>query len=144
AAEQAAVTATNALAASVTIDGTNDQFQITLDGKATTLTLAHGTYTPADLASSLQTAINGSPDLAGRSISVGLTNNKLTFTSARYGSASQVAFGSGNANAALGLTGAESDNGVDVAGSFLVNGVAEKATGNGQFLLGNTGNANTD
>jgi flagellar hook-associated protein 2 len=54
-----------------------------------------------------------------------------------------VAIGGGNANAALGLAGTESDNGVDVAGSFLVDGVSEPAAGHGQFLIGNSPNANT-
>jgi flagellar hook-associated protein 2 len=34
--------------------------------------------------------------------------------------------------------------GQDVAGSFMVNGVTEAATGSGQVLKGNAGNAHTD
>jgi flagellar hook-associated protein 2 len=43
----------------------------------------------------------------------------------------------------LGFAGGESGSGTDVAGDFLVNGQVEKATGTGQFLTGDAGNANT-
>jgi flagellar hook-associated protein 2 len=143
AAQQGAVTSSNDVASQVTIDGTNDTFAITLDGKSSTLTLAQGTYTQSQLATSLQTAINSDTDLVGRSIAVGVSNNRLTFTSGTYGSQSQVTIGSANSNSVLGLNGNESGNGTDVQGTFTVNGITEAASGNGQFLLGNSGNANT-
>jgi flagellar hook-associated protein 2 len=43
----------------------------------------------------------------------------------------------------LGLTGSESDQGVDVAGSFVVDGQTESAIGRGRVLSGNADNANT-
>lgn len=44
----------------------------------------------------------------------------------------------------LGFGAAASATGQDVAGSFLVNGASEAATGGGQVLTGKAGNANTD
>jgi flagellar hook-associated protein 2 len=143
AAQQASIASSNDVASQVTIDGTNNTFSITLDGKSSTLTLAQGTYSQAQLATTLQTAINNDTDLTGRSIAVGVTNNRLSFTSGTYGSQSQVTIGTADSNAVLGLNGNESGNGADVQGSFTVNGVAEAASGNGQFLLGASGNANT-
>jgi flagellar hook-associated protein 2 len=143
AATQASVTATNALAGSITIDNTNNTLALTLDGKAFSVTLATGTYTATSLASMLQNSINAATAQNGRQISVGLQGNQLTFTSNSYGSNSQVAVGNGSANAPLGLAGTETATGTDVAGDFLVNGKVEAATGNGQYLVGNGGNANT-
>ena len=82
------------------IGSTNDQFTLSLDGKNTTLTLADGTYSQDALAQMLQSAINSDSDLSGRQISVGVQGGQLTFTSASFGSSSQVSIGSGNANAA--------------------------------------------
>ena len=143
AAQQASLTSSNDLASQVTIDGTNDTFAITLDGKSSTLTLAQGSYSQSQLATTLQTAINNDTDLVGRSIAVGVTNNRLSFTSGTYGSQSQVTIGTADSNAVLGLNGNESGNGSDVQGTYTVNGVTEAATGNGQFLLGGSTNANT-
>jgi flagellar hook-associated protein 2 len=67
----------------------------------------------------------------------------LQITSQQYGSGSQVAFAGGGTLAALGLTGAETGTGSDVVGQSVVNGQIEAATGSGQSLSGNSGNANT-
>ncbi|HZT83021.1 MAG TPA: flagellar filament capping protein FliD, partial [Gemmataceae bacterium] len=145
AATQGSMTATNALAASTVIDSTNNTFTITLDGVASgTLTLAAGTYTPDQLAQQVQGLVNNDAALAGRQVAVSLSGGKLVFTSASYGSASRVAIGTGSALSALGFTGTEGGTGQDVAGNFVVNGVVEQATGNGQLLTGAAGNANTD
>ncbi len=51
AAQQAALTASTALAASTVIDNTNNTFSVNLDGRSSaTLTLAAGTYTQTALA----------------------------------------------------------------------------------------------
>ena len=71
------------------------------------------------------------------------SNNQLVITSGTYGSQSQVTIGSGSALSVLGFSGTETDSGTNVAGNFVVNGVSEAATGNGQVLTGNSGNANT-
>ncbi len=143
AATQASITASNALAGSVVTDNTNNILSLNLDGKSSTLTLANGTYSPTALAQMLQSSINSDTDLAGRQISVGVQTGQLTFSSASFGSSSRLSFGTGTANAALGLAGTESGVGTDVVGSFVVNGVTEQATGIGQFLTGNQNNANT-
>lgn len=143
AAEQAKATATSALAASTTIDATNNALSLTIDGVAVNVTLASGSYTAAALSQAVQGAINASPDLTGRRVAVGLDAGRLTITSASYGSTSQIAIGTGSANAALGLSGSETGQGKDVAGSFLVGGVTETAKGIGQLLIGDTGNANS-
>jgi flagellar hook-associated protein 2 len=143
AATQAAITAGGTIGSQVTIGSNSNTLDITLDGKSSTLTLASGTYTQTALAQLLQSAINGDSDFTGRQISVGVNNNTLTFTSASFGSTSQVAIGSGNANSVLGLSGTESSKGQDVQGNFIVNGVSEPATGIGQTLTGAQANANT-
>jgi flagellar hook-associated protein 2 len=144
AAQQASITSTNSLASSTTINSTNNQFSLTVDGVASgTVTLASGTYSQAALAVAVQNAINAQSSLANEPVTVGLSGGQLTITSQRYGSASRVAIGGGSALSALGFAGTESGTGADVAGSFLVNGQAESAAGTGQILIGNPTNAST-
>ncbi|HYV38334.1 MAG TPA: flagellar filament capping protein FliD, partial [Gemmataceae bacterium] len=144
AALQATVTATNALAASTVIDNTNQIFGLSVDGIASgAVTLAPGTYTPTELAQELQKEINAQAALGGRQVSVGVAGGNLTITSNTYGSKSTVTLGAGSALADLGFTGAETATGQNVAGSFVVNGVTELASGSGQLLTGTSTNANT-
>ncbi len=146
AATQGSVTATNALAPSTTItSGSNDTFTITVNGHASgPIVLAAGTYTPQQLAQQVQSALNASAQLSGNQVTVGVNSNgQLVLTSQTYGSNSTVVLGSGDALASLGFTGSEAGTGQDVAGSFLVNGVSEPATGKGQILTGNSTNVHT-
>ncbi len=145
AAQQATMSATSALGATTTITSSNDNFTINVNGQTSaTITLASGSYTPAALASALQSAINADSTLDGRQVSVGLTaGNQLAITSGTFGSSSHVAIGTGTALTALGFSGSEAGQGKDVAGNFVVNGVVEAATGSGQILIGNSGNTNT-
>ena len=144
AAERASIAATNELAASTVVDASNDTFTITVDGKLSeTLTLTHGTYTRQQLADHLESVINSESSLAGRQVSVSLSNNRLVVTSDVFGSSSQVAIGTGNALAALGFDGTEQDTGQDVVGAYLVDGVEETATGTGRLLIGTAENENT-
>ncbi|MBU4270237.1 flagellar hook protein FliD, partial [Candidatus Dependentiae bacterium] len=120
--------------------GANDAFTLSVDGAAAvTVTLAAGTYASAqELATELQTRIN---DAIKGSVTVGFgVGGALQLTSNRYGSASQVTLTGGNALAGLNLAAATETAGTDVVGT--ING--EAATGTGQILKGNTGNANTD
>jgi flagellar hook-associated protein 2 len=124
---------------SLTIDGTNDTINVSLDGQTSTLTLTPGTYSSLDaLAAEVQSKINGASTFsdAGSSVTVSTTGGVLTFTSNRYGSASNVNITGGNGQANLVGTGIATA-GVDVAGT--INGVA--ATGSGQSLIGATGDA---
>ncbi len=145
AATQGAATATNALAASTTLSSSNDTFSVTVDGHTSgTITLADGTYTSAQLAQQVQSAINADSQLDGASVTATVNGSgQLVLTSASYGSQSQASIGSGTALSALGFTGSESGQGQDVAGNFIYNGVTETATGNGQVLTGNSGNQYT-
>ncbi len=144
AAEQASITATNTLAASTVIDGTNNTFQINIDGADSgSLTLTNGTYTQQELADHVESVLNSASTLPGRNVSVSVQSNQLVITSDAYGSISQVTVGSGSANTALGLSGTENEVGKDVVGTFIVDGVTETATGKGQLLTGDADNDNT-
>jgi len=146
AATQGSATATNALASSTTItSGSNDTFTVTVNGQTSSpITLAAGTYTSQQLAQQVQSAINANAQLDGDQVTASVNSNgQLVLTSQTYGSSSQVAIGSGDALSSLGFAGGESGTGQDVAGSFIVNGVSEPATGNGQTLTGDSTNANT-
>ncbi len=140
AAEQAFLTAGTAPAGSTTIDGTNDTFGLTVDGAAIDVTLTHGAYTPAQLASLLQDAVNAHPDMIGRALTADLNGGALRITSQSYGVNSTLNIDGGTALTALGFTGSELDVGVDVAGEFIVNGVSEAATGKGRLLVGKVDN----
>jgi flagellar hook-associated protein 2 len=145
AADQAALTAPNAVAASTVIDNTNNTLIVKVNGTTSgTLTLANGTYSRSALAQALKTAINSDTALGARDVDVALLNDKATINSRTYGAASRIEVQSGSALAALGFAGGESAQGHDVAGSFVVDGDTETANGLGQFLLGSPGNANTD
>src|SRR5205085_8755016 len=109
-----------------------------------TLTLGAGTYSRAALADAVQAGINGDATLAGRDVSVSLQSSNLVITANSYGAASRVALTTGNALATLGYTAGATDQGIDVAGNFVVNGQTETAHGAGQFLSGNVGNTNTE
>lgn len=146
AATQASATATNALAASTTItSGSNDEFSLTVNGQSSGfITLAAGTYTQQQLAQQVQSAINADTQLSGQQVAASVNSNgQLVLSSQSYGSSSTIAIGGGDGLATLGFTGSESGTGQNVAGSFLVDGVSEPATGSGQTLTGNSTNTNT-
>ncbi|HLJ94166.1 MAG TPA: flagellar filament capping protein FliD, partial [Gemmataceae bacterium] len=129
----------------VVINASNNTFTVTVDGHTSNvITLTPGTYSATTLAEEVQAEINKDSQVGNNQLNVTLdSSNKLRFTSQRYGAASQVQIGSGTALSVLGLSGTESGTGQNVAGYFLVNGVQEAATGKGQYLTGNAGNANT-
>lgn len=125
-------------AAAVTdiVAGVNDELKLTIDGIASTITLAAGTYTADSLSAHLQSMVNGVSafSAAGVSVNVSQAGGVLSMTSNRYGSASRLEV-SGNGASDLMGSSPVATNGTDVAGTF--NGVA--ALGNGQFLTGATG-----
>jgi flagellar hook-associated protein 2 len=143
AAESATISAANALAATTVIDGTNDTLGLTLDGRASTLTLAHGSYSRSDLAQLLQSAIGSDADYLGRKATISVSGDKLVAASNSMGATSGLILTGGTAAAALGFLGNEGDSGQDVAGWFVSNGITETATGSGQFLVGASGNSTT-
>ncbi|MEP3482286.1 MAG: flagellar filament capping protein FliD [Fuerstiella sp.] len=149
AAERASIVSTNSLSASTIIDSLNSELLFTLDNQPLTVNLSAGTYSNQDLASELQSIINAHPSLGGRSALVGIQadgggGNLLTLTSETFGESSQIEITGGSALAALGLSGTESDDGVDVDGVFRINGIVEQATGRGRVLSGDRDNPFTD
>ncbi len=143
AAEQASLTGGVSVAASTVITSANKTLELKLDGKVATVTLKEGTYTAQQLADKLESAINESQDLPGRTIKVGLNGGALQLTSLTYGTASDVTTSGGTALTDLGLTAGQTDTGRDVVGSFIVNGLSEIAVGRGRTLSGDPNNANT-
>ena len=144
AAEQANVAATNTLADSIVIDDTNNQIQLSVDGlESEVIELSAGTYTQTELAAHLESRINNSSNLSSTEVDVFVDGGKLEITSKRYGRNSEISELTGSALDTLGFTGSESDKGTDVAGSFIVNGVREPATGSGRVLVGDSDNENT-
>ncbi len=144
AAERATVTAANSLAGSIIINSTNKQIQLKVDGRETgTLELSEGTYTQEQLAAELQSIINAAPALGTHDVTVAVDGGKLKITTDAYGSNASITGFSGSALSDLGLVGTETGVGVDVAGSFIVNGKTEVATGNGRVLIGDANNENT-
>jgi flagellar hook-associated protein 2 len=101
-ASAAATKSGSALAASTLIDGTNDTLNITVNGSAKVLTLAHGTYTRAQLADALQAAADSGGTPVTATVDTG--TNALTIATTREGSAATLQVTGGNALTALGLT----------------------------------------
>jgi flagellar hook-associated protein 2 len=123
-------------AAGLSIDASNDQIAVNLDGLTATIQLPDGTYTSDQLATLLQSAINGAATFrdAGSSVTVAQSGGVLSISSARYGSASQVSIGGASAASLLG--GAPvATAGTDVAGT--IDGSA--GSGSGQTLTSATG-----
>jgi flagellar hook-associated protein 2 len=143
AAEQATVTGATALGASTVIMAANRTLQLTLDGKTATVSLSEGTYTAQQLADHLESVINESADLPGRTVKVGLSGGSLQLTSATYGTSSDLTIVDGTSVTDLGLTAGQKDNGRDVVGNFVVNGKTEVAVGRGRILSGDPDNENT-
>ena len=91
-----------ALAGSTTITtGVNDTVDVSFDGAARTLTLAAGTYTSADLAAAVQSAITGTGGGATTALD---GTGRLRLTTSHEGSAATVQVTGGTALASLGLT----------------------------------------
>ena len=126
--------------ASLTIDGSNNTLNVTVNGTAATITLDAGTYASLDdLATQVQSKINGANEFSsvGSSVTVSANGGTLAITSNTYGSASSVNITGGNGMTNLVGAGAMTTAGIDVQGT--INGVA--ATGSGQNLTGATGDA---
>lgn len=143
AAEQATISG-SALGGSIVIAPGQNTFSFKLDGKESgTLSLTAGTYTPAQLASQLESVINSATSLGNRKVTASIEGGQLRLSSQSYGSNSKIEELGGTALTALGLSGSESDVGADVVGRFLVNGQVETAKGTGRLLMGDANNANT-
>jgi flagellar hook-associated protein 2 len=131
-------TLTGSAAPALTITaGVNDTLSAVVDGIATTVTLAPGTYASAEaLGAAVVAKLNATSEFTANDVSVGVdaSGGTLAFTSNRYGSASNVSFGGTAADALVGSA-PVATIGVDVAGT--IGGYA--AAGSGQKLTGATG-----
>ena len=143
AAEQATLTAGLPLNESVVIGDTNNGLTLKINGAEATVVLASGTYNRQDLTDLLETTLNSTTNLSGRSVSAGLVGTSLRINSESYGSTSKIEILSGSALADLGLTAGVTATGKDVQGNYRVNTLSETATGRGQILSGDALNENT-
>jgi flagellar hook-associated protein 2 len=124
---------------STTIPSGGLPLTLTVDGSQASVTLGAGIYTPAQLATALQTAINTSSTLQQSGVSVNVTQNNgvLSIASTSFGSKSSVSLIGTGVTQLFGSSAAITA-GVDVQGT--IGGYA--ATGNGQVLtVGNSGPA---
>jgi flagellar hook-associated protein 2 len=124
--------------APITIDNTNKDMALTVDGVTASVSLTPGAapYSAAQLAVQVQSAINSASAFSSAGIAVSVTigsNGFLNITSNKYGSDSKVT-ATGSAVTALMSTATPTD-GIDVAGT--IGGVP--ATGSGQYLTGASG-----
>jgi flagellar hook-associated protein 2 len=106
-----------------------------------TISIPAGNYTPAQLATLLQSSINGVSSFSTAGFTVSATLNDdgtLKLTSNRYGSKSNISLADDTGSSVSDVFGAATGvNGVDVAGT--IGGFT--ATGDGQVLTGNPGAA---
>lgn len=128
------------LTAAPTVIGAETTMNVTLDGISATVALTAGSYTAAQLAAMVQSAINGTKVFSDASFSVKATiddNGYLNLASNRYGSTSAVHMTSATGTSAANLlgNGPTSTAGVDVAGT--IGGM--EAGGSGQYLTGAIG-----
>jgi len=137
-ATQGVLSAGAPLSVSTVIDADNDGFTINVDGIASTsISLAQGTYTRAELIAEIESKINADSNLSGNGVSVSVSldgSDNVVITSDSYGAKSKVEIASldTNTGAALGLSLGAGTDGLDVVGT--IDGKA--ATGEGQILSG--------
>lgn len=136
-ATQGSLTGSAAPVSTTITAGVNDALDVSVNGTATSIILAAGTYTAATLAAELQSKVNGSTPIssAGLAVTVTQSGGAFTLTSSTYGSTSAIAVTGGNGLTNLLGTPTQSF-GVDVAGTID----GQFATGSGQSLTG-SGNA---
>ncbi len=141
---------TDPSADSITLTSSNNKLKFSINGvHSDEIVLAEKTYNSADeLVREIQEKIDNDDKIGDRGLTVewvstGSDSGYLQLTSSTYGSKSQVEIITSISNSAfatLGLAAGLSIDGVDVEGT--ING--ESATGNGQILTGDEGNATTD
>ena len=95
------------LAASTTIDGSNDQLDVAIDGAAQSFTLAAGTYTSTQLAQAVEASSGGSLTASVSASGV------LSVATAEQGSAASLQITGGSALSALGLSAGSTVAGTD-------------------------------
>lgn len=128
----------------VTIDGTNDEFSLLVNGDTSVnLQLTQQTYNSAqELVDEIQAQLNSNNALnaSDGSVQVSLgAGDELVFSSSTYGSESSVTLSSAESAATFGLDAATSTNGLDVAGT--IDGRTAEGEGQTLFLGENSGAA---
>lgn len=133
------ITGNVAVPATGNVIASGSTISVTLNGTTASVALTAGTYTATQLATMIQSAINGTSALSTAGSSVAVTVNGsgfLNISSNRYGSSSSVSMTDTTGTAVATFIGtATSAIGVDVAGS--IGGVT--ATGSGQLLSAASG-----
>ncbi|RKX26485.1 MAG: hypothetical protein DRP45_03450 [Candidatus Zixiibacteriota bacterium] len=141
---------TNPATTPLVLNASSNRIKLSIDGlHSDEIVLSDRTYnTVEQLVAEIQEKIDSDEKIGNRGLTVewiasGSDTGYLSFTSSTYGSNSKVSMVSGVANSALsvlGLATGTAHDGQDVAGT--ING--ESATGTGQSLVGDKGNATTD
>ncbi|MGO2136803.1 flagellar filament capping protein FliD [Marinobacter sp.] len=137
AATQGKLIGDSGVAGTVTIDDSNDEFtleinrDISMNFKLTQGASVSREALVADIQAQLDSGVNAGLAASGESVQVGLdSDNKLTFTSGKYGSESSVNITSMENGDALGLSAASETTGQDIAGTIG----GQVAKGDGQVL----------
>nr|WP_269106469.1 flagellar filament capping protein FliD [Massilia sp. TS11] len=141
----ASITSENPLAASTTI-AADTVWNVTLNDSTPSVasntaqvTIPQGTYTASQLATLLQSAINGASNFSGSGTTVTATidsSGKLVLATSKFGSVTNLALSGVSGSAVSDLFGSATPvAGTDVAGT--IDGAA--VTGSGQFLTGAAG-----
>lgn len=140
-ASSAPLSGSTTIAPNTTWRVTLNQTDPATDSKTQEIKLTAGTYSNADLAAMLRSAINGNATFAGAGDTVETevgTDGRLSLSSSKYGAASSIAIEGVSGSGVAGIFGgATATKGTDVAGT--IGGVA--ATGNGQALTAANGSA---
>lgn len=144
AATQGTLTGNAAATFPVTIDATNDEFSLLVNGDTSVnLQLTQQTYNSAqDLVNEIQAQLNSNNALNASDGSVQVTlgaGGELVFSSSTYGSESSVTLSSAESAATFGLDAATSTDGLDVAGT--IDGRTAEGEGQTLFLGENSGAA---
>lgn len=133
--------ATTTIAPNTTWSVTLNETDPVTANRSATFSLAAGTYTPAQLATLFQSAINGAGSFASNDLAVNATiddNGKLQVSSAKYGSISNIKLASSSGTTFADIFGAATPTaGVDVAGTIG----GQAAAGSGQVLTGSGSDA---
>ncbi len=140
---------TNPSESTLTLDSSNNRMKLNVDGLLSKeILLTEREYTSGeDLANEIQTRIDSDENISSKGLNVEWvdqgTTGYLKITSDIYGSSSTIGIYASQMSSvysALGMSAGTYTEGKDVEGT--ING--ESATGNGQTLVGDEGNTNTD
>jgi flagellar hook-associated protein 2 len=116
----ASVAGSSAISSSTQITSSNDQLSVSIDGSASSFTIANGTYTAQQLASAVATASGG---LLTATIN---DTGQLVLATSEQGSQATLQIAGGSANGALGLSATGPVSGTD--GVITVDGQANTVT----------------